>query len=303
MFKRKKHQEDTTPTVSPYDRGQAMGFSDCSDTDIEATVNEFRDLVDKNKKAYEDYDDRELFWSSSKNRELRKAYNISKIDFNDFCQGLREGAFDAFLDGRPERLQAVLAHPESFAYSQEYSYEHPDYIRSELLRKLFYETPDAAALQLALAKTPAQEKQACLDEALLNIINGITDTDNADLPARVTTLLDAGAKASPHMLVCALYGQHLDVAQILRDHGVSDEEALQDVHDSPLYGSSDTALVELTLYKEQAEVRIRELEETVRELTEGKPAPAKSKGEPAPEPKEETPAPVTRISGFRKPAP
>lgn len=77
-----------------------------------------------------------------------------------------EGAVAAFKEGRPENLQAILQDPDAFSVPERYSMiQTPS--RYKFLEKAIDGAEDpAAAVTLALAGIPAEERQDMLDDLL-----------------------------------------------------------------------------------------------------------------------------------------
>ncbi len=110
-----------------------------------------------------------------------------------YCTGaslqreLRWGARDAFAQGRPENVQAIMADIPAFTLRGEFSTEvfSCAYMFSSLIGDR-----DGAdeIISLALAKVPAEQKQELLDNGLLEAVTGYIDAEDL-----IGGLLKAGA--------------------------------------------------------------------------------------------------------------
>ncbi len=110
-----------------------------------------------------------------------------------YCTGaslqreLRWGARDAFGQGRPENVQAIMADIPAFTLRGEFSTE--EFSCAYMFSSLIGKHDDAeAVISLVLAKVPDGKKQELLDNGLLEAVTGYIDA--ADL---IGGLMKAGA--------------------------------------------------------------------------------------------------------------
>lgn len=122
--------------------------------------------------------------------ELRAALkNINVFDAKNAgaAYEARRGAVDAFLQGQPEKVAALLADPDSFATSREYG---ANASLRDVLACLAADPAQAdARIASAYEQVPEELRQKALDEALLIHIYRTT----AATPAVIEGLLSAGA--------------------------------------------------------------------------------------------------------------
>ncbi len=96
-----------------------------------------------------------LMYSLQKYFQLRYTYDEAAKAPYQMHQELKKGAVAAFLDGRPENLQHMIAHPQEFLESQ---YQNAKDCSITLLIQLTGKMPDAGVPLPALAKVDKTEQ-------------------------------------------------------------------------------------------------------------------------------------------------
>ena len=134
----------------------------------------------------------------------------------DYQTELRKGAQAAFLEGRVENLQYMLAHAEDFKARSTYGSQ-----RDLPVRTILHDLSEAAGgaagvLHLALGQMQDEEKQATLD----NVLYGTIWREDESAFAR--TLLEAGAAPKANTLITAIqHGVSVGTVRMLHDYGAS----------------------------------------------------------------------------------
>ena len=205
---------------------------------------------------------------------------------DDGTNKLRRGALEAFLEGRPENIQAILLNAEDL--------DQPNLAAHTLLDIAEASDNKLHAIMLSLEGLYGAQKEACLSKALQNAIrNHVGDEDFYAL------LLQAGA--DPNGGSSNSHGTTLFVAvdkgspatvKLLHEHGASFDVAISWAEKR---AQSKELLDRLNYYKENIEgrpddlIEIRQetldlLMDQVRELTErvySAPAPKQKKDKAA----------------------
>ncbi|MBU6475834.1 MAG: hypothetical protein KGL10_08110 [Alphaproteobacteria bacterium] len=287
-FGKKKKNTVTAPTAAEaYAAGQHGSIENMYAVDAAAYA--YLKYAETEYRSYAKKSDNgaSLLHSVSKYFRLENDYESARHAFYQTRQRLKKGAIDAFLDGRPENLQEIIAHPQDFAESQ---HQEPDALVAKTIIQLLDKTPDAGVPLLALAKVDRKNRQDILNDTLYKLVNEYTGFET-----EMSALLEAGADAgcnSSIVLAAAIHKQRpAAIIDMLTEHGASYQAAFERMQAHPDYYGDKTATIAYHAYRREMEARIeaqqnriRELEETVAELTTRKDKP------PAPQPEQKVPA-------------
>jgi hypothetical protein len=222
---------------------------------------------------------------------LQSAYLLAKHVPPQIRQGFNQGAIEAFLDNpsRPENIQHILSNPKDFCTE----YETEDGLVTSTLVTLLSKsgTPDTVS-GIAFEKVAEDKKHGILDRTLLALVSG----NCTDIESSVSILLKAGADASydsNQTLAKALYRDApAGVLDMLIKHGADCDKALQTMRDNR--GSYGDIPYKLEILQQAA--RIRQLEETIEELTGEKP---QTRAAVAPPASTEATRPRTELRQYR----
>lgn len=201
---------------------------------------------------------------------------------------LRRGAIEAFNEGRHENFQSLLLDLHKSQWLSSIG----------TLDRLIKENDNpSSAINLALDKMSAQEKQKFLDDTLYKIVNDDPVSGDENL---VAALLQAGANANAEshgsggrILACATtYAHPPGVIKLLYENGATFEEALLRIRTRPYWDDKRELCIErLKAYQEAvtgepatSETKMQQtidlLRQQVEELTERLP-PEKPPAPPA----------------------
>jgi hypothetical protein len=300
--KKKKISAESTPQgPTPYEIGR-----DGTVEDFYAAVKAAREDIVVKEATYKRSDKRSdfLLTSLKKYRADQQAYLAAKKVPSQMPAEFYRGACEAFQDGRPGNIQHILSVPDEFC-SRKYKYGLESDLPERTFFKLLTESANPESVpELALAKVAEDKKQHILNSVLSSVIG----CEEADIERCVTTLLKAGADASYKSNAVLAYALYTDipakVAELLVEYGANFDEALQTMRDNRvIYGATPEKIEAL----QRKDARIRELEETIAELTGVKPQAQGAAASPVPaetaaeQDAAAPPAPVktaARIPGF-----
>ena len=202
--------------------------------------------------------------------DMRLAVQGAKEKYAEHVRaGLRDGAVEAFLKGRPENLQGILMSDAGTFFND----RHDKGVF--LANFIAVNNVNADTLTLAFAKTGAEEKQKTLDKTLRELIVLFRWNRKDFLKKHAETVIAAGARADGAMLVSAAYlGNFGEVKDLLLNNGATYDDALKEAknHGGTL----------LTLFEQLKAASEKEhaLKKAASELTTPKNKPA-DKNKPA----------------------
>lgn len=260
----KKRPEAIVETgPDPYQIGLYGTVTELNEADLAAQVD-----LDIKKAAYEvsaiKTDEGTKIFGHRKYNRLSEAYNLAAVVPYQIHQKLYDGAFHAFLEGRPENLQEILANPARF---RRYGWERPENILFDTIIELVRLKPDPLVPAGALKKIATDERPAILDETLHQVIRN--KSKDSGLESIVFILLKAGARAKGTMLAVAIdRGAPQAVQDLLLKHGTSYQDALRVMRQNPAsYSDGAADRLELAMTKEAK----THLENIMRTLTGEEP--------------------------------
>ncbi len=285
------------------------------ETGLHGTVAELRAFnaaaktyVETKKAIFDAYDKKSnsgmsLMHSLSKYFQLSAAWEAAVDVPYQMHRELKKGAIEAFLDGHPENLQEMLAQPQEFLEDR---YQNEKEFRNRLLIQLADKMPDAGVPLLALAKVGKEARQEILNDALYTLVN-----DYDDVEKETSALLAAGADASYSSsitLAAAIHkGKPAAVIDMLLENGASYQAALERMQAHSDYYGDKTQKIAYDEYRRETEARleaqekrIRELEETVAELTKKKDKASAPETGAAQKPAGPQPHAAVFVEKFRK---
>lgn len=257
LFKKNKNKTDTTPKSPTY---HEMGLHGTVDDFYAAVKAAKEDLAAKKsayKKSKKTYDN----WNAGYKKHYvnQEAYWAAKNVPYQIQREFLQGACAAFQDDRPENIQHILSVPGEFL---SFEYDTGADVAERTFMPLLVDSanPDTVP-DKALARVAKDERQGILDYALCNVAQGWY----GDVEKLVSALLKADAKASNKILALALHKDVSDeVAGLLIKYGANLDEALETMRNDRNYYGGTPEKIEALQCKD---ARIRELEETIAELT------------------------------------
>jgi hypothetical protein len=240
---------------------------------LNGTVEEFYAALEAAKEdakaaqaAYEAYDKKKTFFSMEKWCSLRDANSAAQNRCSQMPYQFHEGAIAAFRQNRPENIQAILADPEKF---------HREYEDSDtfLIRAFFQLLTDTSVPEAvpapALAKIAADKRQYILNVALFKLIDEYKNIENT-VSALIKAGADAGYESSAPLAIALHKGTPDKVVDMLIENGATLDAALQRMQDNRDFYGPTLEKIETLRYKAETDAKIRELEETIAQLTEAK---------------------------------
>jgi len=264
MGLRKKQTADQSAETgpSPYDIGFKGSVEDINQADKAAHADIEAKRVAHVEYARKSDNGMSLRHSLDKHWALRDAFHAAeKVPF-EIHQQLQQGAFNAFLEGRPENLQEILARPEEFLAQ----YQSEEKLVTSMLIQLADRVSDSRVPLLALANVEEGKRQEMLDNALHVLVsNGYNNMEKIS-----SVLLSAGANAghgSSKTLAAAISNGSTAVIEMLQEKGASFDEAVQTMRTNPRQYGNNADRLEFLEYRKKAEATIKELKETIKELT------------------------------------
>jgi hypothetical protein len=176
--------------------------------------------------------------------ELKKAKSYY-LDTQNKNKELIDGALLAFYQGRPENIQTALSNAKDIN-----DRHHPNLVPAVLCEITKNSSDKIHAVNLALAKVPAQDRQDILNQALNEAL-----AHNVGGETFFVALLNAGAEAKADingaagLLATAVSAAApLSFIKLLHDSGASFEDALATLHSR---GSKTEDIDRLEYYKKQ----------------------------------------------------
>lgn len=305
LFKKKKKKEEANFVRLATDAAYKMGTQGTEHL-LHGLLLTAEEETAKKKTAYYDYARKtdygsSLFSSFEKSQKLKNEFYRAEEAQGEIKTAYYKGAYEAFLGGDIESLQTLLTHPQDFLRD---NYDSADDLVTRTLIGLVFEVKEAAdqaaMLVMALEKTTKEDRKNHLDNALECLLK-----EYNPYPEAIAAVLNAGANPGDNGSISLAYAIQKDAPAEIKDlllaHGADLDAAIATMkRHSGYFGDMGQKLAEEKAKQSSAD-RIRELEETVADLTKKLEAKKDEPAAPKPKPAKKADDSLSKIRKFGNP--